>query len=92
MRRARVVTGKYGMSALMISLKEAKKNAEYIPLHMHQENTETQQLKDNNKTSTVMMHGGKINETITLTIPTEKEWRQATSKDHDLGYIKRIFI
>ena len=48
MRRARVVPGKHGMAALMLSQKEAEIKAEAIPVHMHQGHTETQQLKDNN--------------------------------------------
>ena len=37
-----------------------------------------------------MVHKVKINKTTTLTLHTEEEWNQATSEDHDLGYIKRI--
>ena len=37
-----------------------------------------------------MVHAGKINKTKTLPLPTEEEWRQATSEDRDLGYIKKI--
>ena len=37
-----------------------------------------------------MVHAGHINETFKLPLPTEEEWMQATSYDHDLGYIKRI--
>ena len=44
MRRSRVVPGKYGMASLMLTLKEAEIKAEDIPVHMHQEHTETQQL------------------------------------------------
>ena len=40
--------------------------------------------------STLIVHYGQINKTTTLPIPTEKEWRKATSEDHDLGYIKRF--
>ena len=57
---------------------------------MHQELIETKQKKDNNETLTLMVHGGQINETTTLILPTEEERRQNTSEDHDLGYIKRI--
>ena len=46
MRRSRVVPGKHGMVFLMIALKEAKIKAEAIPVHMHQDKTETQQFKD----------------------------------------------
>ena len=37
-----------------------------------------------------MVHAGQIKESTTLPLPTEVEWRQATSDDHDLGYIKNI--
>ena len=37
-----------------------------------------------------MVHAGHINETTTLPLPTEEEWKQAASEDHHLGYIKRI--
>ena len=57
---------------------------------MHHGHTETQHLKYNNETPTVMVHAVQINKTTTLPLPTEEEWRQATSKVHDLGYIKRI--
>ena len=46
--------------------------------------------ENNTKTTTVMVHAGQINETTTLPLPTEEEWRQATSEDHDLVYIKRV--
>ena len=59
---------------------------------MHQELIETKQKKDNNETPTLMVHGGQINETTTLILPTEEERRQNTSEDHDLGYIKRILF
>ena len=36
MIQARVVPGKYGVTYLMIALKEAKIKAEYIPVDMHQ--------------------------------------------------------
>ena len=39
-----------------------------------------------------MVNVVQINETTTISLPTEKEWRQATSEDHDLGYIKRILL
>ena len=47
-------------------------------------------MKDKYETPTVMVHAGKINKTTTLRLPTEEEWRQATSYDNDLGYIRRI--
>ena len=70
MRRERVVPGKHGMEALMLAIKEAEINAEAVPVHMHQGNTETQQLKDNNETPTGMVHAGLINKTTTLPLPT----------------------
>ena len=39
MRWAVVVPGKYGMTALMLALKEAETNAEAIPVHIHQGQT-----------------------------------------------------
>ena len=47
-------------------------------------------MKDKNETTTLIVHAGHINKTKTLPLPTEEEWSQATSEDHDLGYIKRI--
>ena len=90
MIRSRVVPGKHGMASLMIALKEAEIKADNIPVHMHQGYTETKQLKDNNEIPTVMVHARHINKTTTIPIPTEEEWRQATSEDHDIGYINRI--
>ena len=90
MRRARFVPGKHGMSALVLALKEAEIKAEYIRVHMYQVHAETKHLKDNNETSIVMVHARNINKTTTLPLPTEEEWMQATSEDHDLGYIKRM--
>ena len=57
---------------------------------MNQEQTETQHLKDNNETPTEKVHAGQINKTTTLHQPTKEEWRQDTSEDHDIGYIKNI--
>ena len=57
---------------------------------MHQGNTATKQLKDKDETTTVMVHARNINETKTLCIPTEKEWIQDTSEDHNLEYINNI--
>ena len=57
---------------------------------MRQGNIDTQHLKDNNETPTVMVHAGQINKTTTPSLPTEEEWRQATSDDHDIGYINSI--
>ena len=39
MRWERVVTGKHGMVALMLALKEAEINAKSIPVHMNQGHT-----------------------------------------------------
>ena len=74
----------------MLSLNEAGKKSEAIPVHMHQGHTETQQLKYNNETPPVMVHVVQINKTTTLPLPTEEKCRYATSEDHDLGYIKRV--
>ena len=41
MRQAIVVTGKYGMAALMIALHEAEIKVEDIPVHMKQVHTAT---------------------------------------------------
>ena len=57
------------MAALMISLKEAEIKAEDIPVHMYQGQKATEQLKDKNVTTTVMVHAGYINETTKLCIP-----------------------
>ena len=57
---------------------------------MYQGKTATQQLKDKDETPIVMVHAVNINETKTLCLPIEEEWRQATSEDHDLGFIKSI--
>ena len=35
-----------------------------------------------------MLHEVNINETTTLCLTKEEEWRQATSEYHDIGYIK----
>ena len=76
MRRAIVVTGKYGMASLMLALKEAEIKSEAIPVHMHQGHTETQHLKDKDETPpTVMVHVEQINETTSPFIPTEEECR-----------------
>ena len=72
MGQARVVPGKHGMSDLMLALKEAEIKAEFIPVQMYQGHKETQKLKDNTETPTVMVHSGQINETTTLPLPTEE--------------------
>ena len=79
MKHSRVLPRKHGMSALMLALKEAEVKEEAIPVQINQGNKETQQLKDNNKTHTVMVHTGYINKTTTLPLPIEEKWRQATS-------------
>ena len=55
----------------------------------HNQNSK-KDLKDKGETPAVIVNGVQINETTTLPLPTEEEWRQATSEDHDLGYIKMI--
>ena len=60
MRWERVVPGKHGMSALMLSLKEAEIKSEAIPVHMHHKQTATKQLKDKGETHTVMVHAVQI--------------------------------
>ena len=37
-----------------------------------------------------MVHAGNINKTTAIPLPTNEEWRQAISEDHDIGYIQRI--
>ena len=49
-----------------------------IPVHMHQGETTTKQLKDKGETPTVIVHSGQINKTTTLNLPNEEDWRQAT--------------
>ena len=58
MRWEIVVPGKHGTEDLILELKEAKIKAEAIPVHIYQGHTETQHLKDNNETSTVVVHTG----------------------------------
>ena len=58
MRKSRVVPGKYRISSPMIALKKVEIKAESIPVHMHQGHTETQKLKYNNETPTVMVYSG----------------------------------
>ena len=69
MRRKIMAPVKYGMVALILELKEAQIKAEAIPLHMQRGNTETQHLKDNDKTTIVMVKVGHINETTALCLP-----------------------
>ena len=63
----------------MLALKEAEIKVEAIPIHMYQGHTETQQLKNNNETPTVMVYKGQINKTTSLPLPTEEEWSNDTS-------------
>ena len=90
MRRARVVPVKHGMSSLILALNEAEVKEEAIPVQIHQGNIETQQLENDNEKSAVMVHVVQINQATTLPLPTEGQWRQDTSEDHDFGYIKTI--
>ena len=83
-------TWKNGMSYLRLALKEAEINTEDLPVQMYHKNKETQHPKYDNETPTIMVHVGQINKTSTLHIPTGEEWRQATSVDNDIRYIKRI--
>ena len=85
-----MVPGKHGTTDLILELKEAEIKAEAIPLYMHQRHIEKKQPKYSNETPAVMVHAGQVNKTTTLPLPTDEEWRQAISEDHDLGYIKRI--
>ena len=85
-----MVPGKNGMAVLMLALKEAEIKAESIPVHMYQGKTGTKQLKYKDETPIVMVQTGNINETTTLSLPTEEEWRKATSDNHDIGYIQNI--
>ena len=85
-----MVSGKHGMEALMIALKEAEIKSEAIQLHLQQVHIETQHLKDKNETPTLMVHAGNINKTTAIPLPTNEEWRQATSEDNDIGYIQGI--
>ena len=72
MRRAIVVTGKHGMSALMLSLKKAEIKAEAILVHMHHKQTATKQQIYKDETTTVMVHAGQIKKTTTLPLPPEE--------------------
>ena len=47
-RRSIVVPVKHDISALMLALKEAEIKSEAIPVHMHQEHTESRQPKYKN--------------------------------------------
>ena len=90
MRWATLVPEKNGMESLMRALNEAEIKEEIIPVHMNQGKTSKKHMKYKGETPTVMVYEGQINKIKTLPVPTEEQWRQATSEDHDLGYIKRI--
>ena len=64
------MTGKHGMSALMLAPKKVEIKVEAIPVHMHQGQKATNHLKDKGDTPTVMVHAGNINETTTLCLTT----------------------
>ena len=40
----------------------------------------------------MIVHAGQIRKTTKPALPTEEEWMQATSEDHDLGYIQKILF
>ena len=61
-----------------------------MPLNMNQGHTETKHLKDKDKTPTIMVHAGYINENTTLCMPKEEEWSKDTLEDRHLGCIKDI--
>ena len=69
MKLERVVIGKHGMASLMLALKQTEIKAEDIPVHIHQGQTATQQLKEKDETPTVMVHVVYINEITTLCLP-----------------------
>ena len=87
MIRAIMVSGKHGIEALMLALKDAEIKSEAIPVHMYQWKTAAQQTKYKFETLTVMLHSGNINETTKICLPKYKEWRKATSEDNALRYI-----
>ena len=87
MRQTGVVPRKHGVADLTLAQKDMETKAEEIPVYMNQGQTETQKLKDRDKIPTVMVHAVQINENTTLYIPSEEDWRQNTSQDHDIGYI-----
>ena len=72
MRRSRVVPGKYGMSSLMLSLKEAEIKMEAIPVHMHHKQTEIRHLKYKDEIPAGTVHTVQINKTTILPLPTEE--------------------
>ena len=70
MRREGVVSGKHGITSLMLVLKEEKTEAEAILVNMHQGKIEPKNLKDKDETLTVMVHKVQNNETTILYLPT----------------------
>ena len=66
------------------------KSEGYTSAYAPQTDCKKKQLKDKGAIPTGMVHVGHIKKTTTPTLPTNKEWRQATSEDHDIRYIKRI--
>ena len=62
----------YGMTSLILALKEAKIKAEAVPVYMNQVQTATKYLKDKDEITTSMVNAGQINETTTLCLPTEE--------------------
>ena len=71
MIRARGVPVKHGMTSLMLELKRREIKVEAIPGHMNQYHTETQQLKEKNETTKLIVHTGHINKSTKLPLPTE---------------------
>ena len=74
----------------MLALKEAEIEEESITIHIKQGQTEKKQMKNKDKTTTVMVHIGNLKKPTTLPLPNMEEWRQYTSQDNDTGYIKSI--
>ena len=90
MRQARLVPVKHGLSSLMVVLKEEEIKAEDVPVHMHHEHTETKHIKDKSEIPPGTVNAGHINKITTLPLPAEGDWKQATSEDNYLRYIKSI--
>ena len=90
MRLTRVVPGKHGTTSLMLALQEAEISMEVIPVHMHQGQNATKQLRYRGETPMVMVQAGKINKITTLCTPTEEDWSHYTAYDNDLRYINSI--
>ena len=92
MRRARVVPGKPGMSALMLALKEAEIKAEDIPVQMHQGHTETQNMRDNNETSTVMVNTGQIKKPQQYLYPLRKNGDRLHHRIMILDILREFYL